>query len=204
MKNAKCFVIVLQAVFAACAVAGVNPGLSLYAAPQATQAAPVVTIPAGTQIIVRTIEAIDGNTAKAGARYRASIAETVAVGSQAVIFQGSACTLEVVSIESGKEMALRLREVIVNGKSYSLSTDFPQVEAEGTSKSTSAVKRGVGLGALGAGIGALAGGGKGAAIGAAVGGGVGAVSAAGAKGKQINLPSETRLLFSLKAPVPMN
>ena len=50
----------------------------------------------------------------------------------------------------------------------------------------------------------LAGGGSGAAIGAAIGGGVGAASGAMAKGKQINLPTESRLIFSLKAPVPIN
>jgi hypothetical protein len=65
------------------------------------------------------------------------------------------------------------------------------------------VKRGVGLGAVGAGIGAIAGGGEGAAIGAAVGATVGAVSAAGAKGKQLNVQAETRLLFSLQAPIPL-
>jgi hypothetical protein len=56
---------------------------------------------------------------------------------------------------------------------------------------------------LGAGIGALAGGGKGAEAGAAAGAGVGAVSAVGAKGKQINVPTETRLIFALSAPLPM-
>lgn len=163
-----------------------------------------VTIPTGTQIVVRTIDAVDGKTAKAGMRYRASIDEPVAVGSQAVIPKGANCTLEVVSIASGKEMAIRLRDVNVNSKSYSLSTEYADVDATGTSKTKKAVRRGIGLGAVGAGIGALAGGGTGAAIGAAVGGGVGAVSAAAAKGKQLNLPSETRLIFSLKAPVPMN
>lgn len=43
-----------------------------------------------------------------------------------------------------------------------------------------------------------------ATLGAVVGGGVGAISAAAAKGKQLNLPSETRLIFSLNAPLPMN
>jgi hypothetical protein len=37
-----------------------------------------------------------------------------------------------------------------------------------------------------------------------VGGGVGAASGAAAKGKQLNVPTETRLLFSLQAPVPLN
>lgn len=177
----------------------------LPAAPaRAASAASVMTIPAGTQIVVRTIDAIDGKTAKGGARYRASIDEPVAVGSQSVISKGASCTIEVVAIESGKEMALRLRDVNVGGKSYSFSTDYADVDAQGTSKTKKAVRRGVGLGAVGAGIGALAGGGSGAAIGAAVGGGVGAISAAASKGKQINLPAETRLIFSLKAPVPMN
>lgn len=174
------------------------------AAAKPAPAAAAMTIPTGTQIVVRTIDAIDGKTAKGGARYRASIDEPVAVGSQSVISKGASCTIEVVAIESGKEMALRLRDVNVGGKSYSLSTDYADIDAQGTSKTKKAVRRGVGLGAVGAGIGALAGGGSGAAIGAAVGGGVGAISAAGAKGKQINLPAETRLIFSLKAPVPMN
>ena len=197
MKNTRSL---LFAALVLCIVAGG----SNYEALGAAQQDQVITIPAGTQVFVRTIDPIDQKTARPGARFRASIDEPIAVGSQAVILKGATCTLEVVSIESGKEMALRLREVIVGDKTYTFYTDFPQVEASGTSKSASAVKRGVGLGALGAGIGALAGGGKGAAIGAAVGGGVGAVSAAGARGKQINLPRESRLIFSLTAPVPMN
>jgi len=173
-------------------------------AAQAAPSASALTIPAGTQIVVRTIDAIDGKTAKAGMRYRASLDEPVAVGSQAVIAKGASCTVEVVAIESGKEMALRLRDVNAGGKTYSLSTDYADVDAKGASKTRKAARRGIGLGAAGAGIGALAGGGSGAAIGAVVGGGVGAISAAAAKGKQLNLPSETRLIFSLKAPLPMN
>jgi len=171
-------------------------------APAATTAA--LTIPAGTQIVVRMIDGIDGKTTRAGMRYRASIDDPVGVGSQTAIPGSANCTVEVVSLQSGDEMALRLREINVGGKVYSTSTEYAQVEATGTSKSKKAVRRGVGLGAVGAGIGALAGGGQGAAIGAAVGGGVGAVSGAAAKGKSLNVPSETRLIFALKAPLPMN
>jgi hypothetical protein len=49
----------------------------------------VLTIPTGTQIIVRTIDSIDGKTATAGARYRASIAEAVGIGSKTAIAQGA-------------------------------------------------------------------------------------------------------------------
>jgi hypothetical protein len=173
-------------------------------APPNLPASAALTIPAGTQITVRTLDAIDGKTAKPGGRYRATIDDPVGVGSQVAIPRGANCTIEIVSLKSGQEMELRLREINLAGKAYSVSTQFAQVDATGTSKSKSAAKRGVGLGALGAGIGALAGGGKGAAIGALAGGSVGAISAVGAKGKQLNVPSETRLIFSLQAPLPVN
>jgi hypothetical protein len=185
------------------AVAAPAPAAKPAPAPAAA-AKPVMTVPAGTRIAVRLIDSIDGKTAKAGMRYRASIDDPVAIGSQVAIPQSTGCTVEVVSLKTGDEMALRLREVNIGGKAYSTSTADATVDATGTSKKKSAVKRGVGLGAVGAGIGAIAGGGSGAAIGAAVGATVGAVSAAGAKGKQLNVPSETRLLFSLQAPVPLN
>jgi hypothetical protein len=174
------------------------------ALPRAPVPSGVLTIPAGTQIAVRMIDAIDGKTATGGALYRASIDNPVGVGSMTAIAAGANCTVEVVSLQSGKELQLRLREINVAGKSYQTSTEYAQVDAVGTSKQKSAVRRGVGLGALGAGIGALAGGGTGAAIGALVGGSAGAISAAGAKGKQLNVPSETRLIFTLTAPLPMN
>jgi hypothetical protein len=179
-------------------------GSPFWAQTKSAEAASIITIPAGTRIAVRMIDSIDGKTARAGMRYQASIDDPVAVGSQMAIPKYAKCTVEVVAVKSGDEMALRLREVNLAGKAYSTSTDDATVEATGTSKGKSAAKRGIGLGALGAGIGAIAGGGSGAAIGAAVGGGVGAISAAGAKGKQLNVPTETRLLFSLTAPLPLN
>jgi hypothetical protein len=126
------------------------------------------------------------------------------VGSQTLIPRNANCTIEVAKLDQGEDIALRLRDVSVGGKTYSTSTEYAEVEATGTSKTKKAVRRGVGLGAVGAGIGAIAGGGSGAAIGAAVGAGVGAASAAAAKGKEINVPTETRLIFALKAPLPMN
>jgi hypothetical protein len=164
----------------------------------------VLTIPAGTQIVVRMIDSINGKTASPGQRYQASVEDPVGVGSRTAIPRGANCTIEVVSVDQGKGMELRIRDIQVAGKMYSIYTQYNGIDATGTSKKTSAAKRGIGLGALGAGIGALAGGGKGAAIGALTGGTVGAVSAAGAKGKQLEVPSETCLIFSLAAPLPMN
>jgi outer membrane lipoprotein SlyB len=55
--------------------------------------------------------------------------------------------------------------------------------------------------AIGALIGAIAGGGKGAAIGAGVGAAGGGTVQAVTKGQQIKIPSETRLDFRLENPV---
>ena len=165
---------------------------------------PSVVVPAGTEITVRTIDSIQGSASGAGQRYKASIDDPIVVNNQVVIPRGTNCTIEVVALDSGKDVQLRLYDVSVAGKSYATASEFAVVKAEGTSKKRKAARRGVGLGALGAGIGAIAGGGEAAAIGAIVGGSVGAVSAAGAKGKQINVEPETLLSFKLKSPLPLN
>jgi hypothetical protein len=55
--------------------------------------------------------------------------------------------------------------------------------------------------ALGAIIGAIAGGGKGAAIGSGVGGAAGAGDVLFTRGKAVVIPTETKLSFQLSAPV---
>jgi hypothetical protein len=54
---------------------------------------------------------------------------------------------------------------------------------------------------VGAGLGAVFGGGKGAATGAAVGGAAGAGTQVITKGRTVRIPSETRLTFVLDTPV---
>jgi len=74
--------LVLPFGFATAALAQEAPAAA--AAPAQAPAA-VLTIPAGTQTSVRSTDAIEGNTAKLGARYRASIDDPVMVGSQTVV-----------------------------------------------------------------------------------------------------------------------
>ncbi len=174
-------------------------------APPPTRAATAaVVVPVGTQISVRLIDSIDGQTTATGQRFRASIDDPVAVGDRVVIPRGAECTVQVVQVEGGKDLDLKLHDLTIGGKNYPVASNYAVVQAQGTGKGRKAMRRGIGLGAMGAGIGALAGGGEGAAIGAMVGGGVGAISAAKAKGKQISVPSETRLSFSLKSPLPIS
>jgi outer membrane lipoprotein SlyB len=81
------------------------------------------------------------------------------------------------------------------------STEYKQV---GTSRGKRTAATIGGGAAIGAAIGAIAGGGKGAAIGAGVGAGSGTVVQAVTKGKQIKVPSETKLDFRLQQPVEVS
>jgi outer membrane lipoprotein SlyB len=71
----------------------------------------------------------------------------------------------------------------------------------GSSRGKNTAEKVGGVAALGAIIGALAGGGKGAAIGAGVGAAGGGVYQGATRGKQVKIPSETKLDFQLDQPL---
>jgi hypothetical protein len=96
-------------------------------------------------------------------------------------------------------LVLQLDRIAVGGKYYNLQTD--KYERQGNSRGKNTAEKVGGGTAIGAIIGALAGGGKGAAIGAVAGGGLGGGVQAATKGKQIKLPSETVLTFALQEPL---
>jgi hypothetical protein len=87
----------------------------------------------------------------------------------------------------------------LKGQRYSIATSVDSKASEGhKSRNIKAIAGGAGLGAL---IGGLAGGGKGVAIGAGVGAGAGTGAAAATGKKNIEVPAETLLRFSLKKAV---
>jgi hypothetical protein len=97
------------------------------------------------------------------------------------------------------ELKLQLIRLDFQGTSYNLASDIHEVVGSSSGKQTGEK---VGIGAvLGAVIGGIAGGGKGAAIGAAGGAGTGAVIQGVTKGKQIRVPSETKIDFRLEQPI---
>jgi hypothetical protein len=175
------------------------------AAPSATGAGrPHATVPAGTRITVRLIDAIDSTTTRASERFRASIDDPIVVGEQVLVPRGANCTVQIVEASANKELAIKLYDITVGGKAFDVVSNYAELQAEGTSKKKKAARRGIGLGGIGAGIGAIAGGGEGAAIGAIAGAGLGAISAAAASGKTLKVPAETRLTFELRAPLPIS
>src|SRR6266481_2761587 len=93
-------------------------------------------------------------------------------------------------------------DVTVGGKTYTIATSSAGRTEGGKGKRDAGF---IGGGAAGGAIiGALAGGGKGAAIGAAAGAGAGTAGAAATGKKEIDLPAETKLVFTTRTAVAIN
>ncbi len=162
-----------------------------------------VTIPSGTTLAVRLVDAIDSETATQGQTFHGTLNSPLTVDGDTAIPAGYNVEGHVVTVQSAGKFAgqslliLQLDRISAGGKSYSIQTD--QYKKQGGSRGKNTAEKvggGAGIGAL---IGALAGGGKGAAIGAVAGGGLGAGAQAVTHGQQIKLPSETVLNFTLQA-----
>ncbi len=166
-------------------------------------------VPAGTQIPVRTNDAIDSANAADGEGYSAQVTEDVKdAEGNVVIPRGADATIRIVSATQGgkirgaSDLVLDLSSVTVAGRSYALSTtNMEQKGREGVGANKRTALFTGGGAALGAVIGAIAGGGKGAAIGAASGAGAGALTQTLTKGKSIKVPSEAILTFQLDQAV---
>jgi hypothetical protein len=160
-------------------------------------------LPAGAEVVVRTIDPIDTRQPDSRRHYLASIERDVLDSNgKVVIPRGSLAHLIVHSVGGG-EVAVDLRSVSVNGRRYILNsediTNFRLREGPGSNKRTGEFLGGGAL--VGTILGALAGGGKGAAIGALAGGAAGAGAQVLTRGPALHIPSETILRFRLDQPV---
>jgi hypothetical protein len=166
-----------------------------------------VTIPAGTQVYVRTSEAIDSTYSLVGDRFQASLEEpltsegNVVVAKDALVFGRLTQSKESGTFTGRSQLRLELTGIVVNGKMVPVVTG--EYEVTGKSSGASTAKRVIGGAALGALIGAAADGGEGAAIGAGAGAGAGATSEIITGGDQLKVPSETFLDFTLEQDVPI-
>ena len=106
--------------------------------------------------------------------------------------------------EAGKltgrtELALDIVSVKIGGRVVDINTQaITRASESRTGKTATMATGGAALGAI---IGAIAGGGKGAAIGAVSGAGAGTAVQVMTRGPKVQIPSETRLTFTLEAPV---
>src|SRR5438067_12752861 len=163
------------------------------------------TVPTGSKVVIRMIDSVNSETNKIGEVFVAVLDEPVMQSGIEVIPKGADVRGRIANLEGagrikGKaELGLELTQIVVNGIPYSVTTS--EYEQAGESRGGQTAKR-VGVGAgIGAAIGAIAGGGKGAAIGAGVGGGGATAVQVLTKGDKLNIPSETKLEFTLRSPL---
>ena len=163
-----------------------------------------VTLPSGTVVTVRLGHAVGSKISTNGDHFSATVAKPVSVGGKVVVPAGAEASGRVVEavpqgrFKGGAVLRLVLESVTVNGDARDVKTSPVSRYLKGKGKRTAVlIGGGAGAGAL---IGGLAGGGKGALIGAAAGAGAGTAGAAYTGNKEINLPAESILTFTLTAP----
>jgi hypothetical protein len=175
---------------------------------------PVVTtktfeLPVGSEVSVRTNEAIDSATAQEGQTFDAQVTRNAKdTAGDIVIPRGSQAGIVIRSTSKGgrfhgaADLVLDLDSVTIDGTLHRISTvDMAQKGAQGVGANKRTAEFTGGGAALGAIIGAIAGGGKGAAIGAGAGAGGGALTQILTKGGSIKVPAESVLTFSLDKPL---
>lgn len=166
--------------------------------------------PAGTELVVRTVETIDSRTAGADQIFSAIVEREVTNDSgHVVVPEGSSAQLMIRQVSSGgatgsPEMVLDIQSITIDGRRYLVSTADVTLQSEtgiGKNKRTAQT---VGAGAaLGTIIGAIAGGGKGAAIGVLAGAAGGAGVQVLTKGRDVHVPAETVVKFRLDKRVTL-
>jgi len=173
--------------------------------PSQHQASETVTVPQGTLLSIRLVDAIDSERAKDGDTFHGTLEAPVTIGDTIVIPKYADVEGQVVQAKSAahfagqSELTLELTRLQAGDKSYSITSDQYTQQGAGRGKRTAEViGGGAGAGAL---IGGLTGGGKGALIGAALGAGAGTGVQAMTHGQQVRIPSETVLQFHLNAPI---
>jgi len=183
------------------------------AAAAATPAVPVMekpkpqplVVPAGTNITIKTGEALGSKVSQTGQTFTGTVAQGVTVEGRTAIPSGSTVTGTVVTAKTkGKikgegQLSLTLTSVAIKGHTYSIQTSPFDSTEKGKGKRTAVITGGGAAG--GALIGGLAGGGKGAAIGALAGAGAGLLGGTLTGNKQIEIPAETAISFPLAAPL---
>jgi hypothetical protein len=165
---------------------------------------PMVTVPAGTSLLVRMVDSVDSSKNPVGSRFTASLETNLVVAGVVVALAETTVhgrlsqSKEAGRVGGKSQLQLELTDIVVDGTAYPvLSSDY---QVSGKKSGGRTAKRVLGGAGLGAGIGAIAGNaGKGAAIGAVV----GTTAAVAQKGEKISIPSETLLEFRLQQPASL-
>lgn len=163
---------------------------------------PSITLPAGTEIAIRTVNRINSKRADLRTEYPASLDDPIVVNGETVVPANANAFLRVIELHSPgmthrASLSMTLVAVMVNGQRVMLETG--KVDSAAGSQAKRTALGAAGGAASGAVIGALAGGGLGAAVGAGVGAAGGAI-AGKLSGKGVEIAPETRFTYRLIEP----
>ena len=160
------------------------------------------TVPAGTKIEVRTNQTIDMKNTSDGRIFSGVVNQDVMDSNGNLVIPKGANAELIVRNVSSKDMLVDLESVTANGRRYVVSaSEYNQGSKSGLGKNKRTGEYVGGGAALGAIIGAIAGGGKGAAIGALGGGAAGAGAQVLTRGSSVRIPAESVLTFRLEQPL---
>ena len=166
--------------------------------------APVVTsitVPDGTTVSVRTTQTLSAKNSSVGQGWSGVLNRAVVVDEATVFPRGTPVTGTVVASKGQGHFkgAGALGIDLTHIGDYRVSSTEYEVAVKGKGKRTAGfIAGGAGGGAL---LGGLFGGGKGAAIGALAGAGAGTAGAAYTGNKDVVIPSESAINFTLTQPV---
>jgi hypothetical protein len=177
-----------------------NPTIS--AVPQPPPEPEKVSIPAGTRLTIRVDQRISVKHSRPGVRFTGEIVIPVRGDDKTVpVPKGSPVTGIVdVAHRRGRfkgrsELELRLISLAVNGTTYRLNTrDIEETKKGKGKRSAAMIGGGTGAGML---VGGLATGGVGLAVGGLVGGGAGTATAALTGNRDIVIPAESIVHFTM-------
>ncbi|MCU1223546.1 MAG: hypothetical protein JWQ42_1639 [Edaphobacter sp.] len=171
------------------------------------QGGTAVVVPSGSMFRVRIDEGMSSKKTAPGTLFDGVMLNDVVAGGSIAIPRGAAVQGVVADVHNSGQLkgsgglSLQLTQVTLGGRTYPLVSNLWSYQ--GVDKTGSTVGNTVGLGAVGALIGAVAGGGVGAAVGAGVGGVAGlGVSSASGRGEAI-LPAEAIVSFRLTQPAEL-
>jgi hypothetical protein len=166
-----------------------------------------VTVPAGSMLRVRVEQTLDSKYVQPGYAFRATALNDVVADGNVAIPRGAMLTGTVVDakpagiLKGQGRLALKLTSLTLGGQRYPIASSI--WANYGPDKTSQTVGAAAGLGAVGAIIGAIAGGGPGAAIGAFAGGAAGVGASAANGSSQAFVPAEGILTFQLQQPVAL-
>jgi len=183
-----------------------QPGTSTPSSAASQPRAPeTITVPSGKVLTVTLADAVGSKLSQPGQTFGGSLAKAVEVNGEVAIPAGARVQGSVVDAKplghfaGGALLQLKLSSITVSGDQLPLQTATFTQSIKGKGKRTGIMAGGgAGLGAL---VGGLAGGGKGAVIGAAAGAGAGTAGSALTGNKEIVLPAESAVSFTLSAPL---